>query len=307
MVNGIWVTMGNDDVRQAVLNDTTQLLRYFRETNELQEQRGYYPLENYPLEAKLALAWAGNESPAGFGETPPHRLFNYRDKKLDLNGYRWDAVSVDTLRQMRELMVSSGWVTDGVEATVANLEYYFYFNLGVTASTHWNYTNPVRPGAKEGYIVIDGEKVLNHGFQNVNFLFRYYLEHNKGIGSCLEEEAFIDAWSKSWGIATTGLWLNPKTEGVYGHTFVTYYEPKSMTWKAYQKQLEVQQVDCFIYIYKMPVIQRNFLWTGALKEDPNRWDGGMVHVIKNLTISEFASTFSSGAPTSQMKEWLLYS
>lgn len=42
MVNGLWVTMGDDQVRESVRNDASQLLQYFRETNELQKQRGYY-------------------------------------------------------------------------------------------------------------------------------------------------------------------------------------------------------------------------------------------------------------------------
>ena len=307
MVNGLWVTMGVNQVGEAVKIDTSDLLAFFRETNELQKQAGYYQLENHPLEAKLALAWTGNECAAGFGENRPHRLFDYTDKSLTLNAYRWNVVEVETLRQMRKLMVGNGWIANSVDRTVANLEYYFYFNSGLTSSTHWNYTNPVRPGAKEEYIVIDGERVLNHGHQNVDFVFRYYLEHNMGIGSCSDEEAFIDSWCKSWGIATTGLWLNPKTEGEFAHTYVSYYEPQSMSWKAYQEQLNVVQGDSFVYIYKMPVSQKRFLWTGVLKENPNRWDGGMVHIIKNLSISEFKSMFASGVPTSEMKQWLLYS
>jgi hypothetical protein len=307
MVNGIWLTIGDDKVKLAVRNDTTQLLRYLRETDELQQQRGYFQLESYPLEAKLALAWTGNESPAGFGEDRPYRLFDYRTKPLPLNGYQWNGVNVTTLRQMRQLMFTNRWINDSADTTIANLEYYFYFNQGLTVSTHWNYTNPARPGAKEGYIMIEGERVLDHGFQNVNFLFSYYLKHGMGIGSCLDEEAFIDAWSKSWGIATTGVWLNPKGEGFDAHNFVTYYEPRSMTWKVYSGQLKAMWVDCFVYVYKMPVIQGNFLWVGALKENPNRWDGGMVHVITNISIGEFDSMFSGGVQTSQMMQWLLYS
>jgi len=307
MVNGLWVTMGDEQVREAVKKDASDLLMFFRETDELQGQKGYFQLENYPLEAKIALTWTGNECTAGFGETRPHRLFDYKRKRLALNGYRWNTVEIESLRQMRKLMVDNRWITDNVDKTVANLEYYFYFDRGLTVSTHWNYTAPVRPGAKEEYIVIDGERVLNHGHQNVDFLLRYYLEHNVGVGSCLDEEAFIDSWCKSWGIATTGLWLNPKGEGHYAHTYVIYYEPRSRFWRAYEGQLRVMLVDCFVYIYKMPVLQKSFLWTGALRENPNRWDGGMVHILKDLSISEFTSMFSIGVSTPQMKQWLLYS
>jgi len=307
MVNGLWVTIGEDQVRQAVRTDANNILVFLRETNELQNQKGFPQLETFPLEGKLALAWTGNECTAGFGETRPHRLFDYTRKKLGLNGYRWNTVEIETLRQMRSMMVEKGWIDQSVDKIVSNMEYYFYFNRGLGSSTHWNFTAPVRPGAKEEYVVIDGENVLNHGHQNVDFLFRYYIEHDMGVGDCLDEEAFVDAWCKSCGIATTGMWLNPKSEGEYAHTYITYYEPASRSWRAYDGQLRIMQVDCFIDIYKLPVIQRNFLWTGALKENPNRWDGGMVYIIKNLPISEFRSQFSVGVPTSQMKQWLLYS
>ena len=306
MVNGLWVTMGDEQVSHAVRNDTTQLLSYFRETSELQRQRGYAQLETYPLEAQIALAWTGNECAAGFGENRPYRLFDYTNSRLGLSGYYWDTVSVETLRGMRALMLSNMWITKNADNTVANLEHYFYFDVGLTRSSHWNFTNPVRPGAKEEYVVIDGEKVLNHGHQNVNYIFRYYLQHNMGVGSCLDEEAFIDAWCKSWGIATVGLWLNPKAEGQYAHTYVSYYEPQSQSWRAYDGQLRVVQQDCFVYVYKMPVSQDDFLWTGTLRENPNRWDGGMVHILKDLTISQFKTMFSKGVPSPQMKQWLLY-
>lgn len=63
MVNGLWVTMGDNPVRESVKKDTSGLLAFLRETNELQEQRGYYRLEAHTLEAKILLAWTGNQAP----------------------------------------------------------------------------------------------------------------------------------------------------------------------------------------------------------------------------------------------------
>jgi len=64
--NGFWVTIGDEEVRQAVKRDTGNLLPYFRETNELQKRRGHPLLEDYPLEAKICLTWTANAAPYGF-------------------------------------------------------------------------------------------------------------------------------------------------------------------------------------------------------------------------------------------------
>ena len=54
MVNGLWLTMGTDEVGAAVRNDTGGLLAFLRETNAIHESRGYFRLEDLPLEAKIA-------------------------------------------------------------------------------------------------------------------------------------------------------------------------------------------------------------------------------------------------------------
>ena len=223
MVNGLWVTMGDDQVSQAVRNDTTQLLRYFRETNELQQQKGYYRLEDYPLEAKLMMAWTANYSPSG---GRPYPLRFYEEKRLPLAAYEWNQVSLTTLRKMRDLMNLNAWVTADVGQTIGSLEYYFYFDLGPGGgnSRHWRYSS-----SENTYIDADGQKVLNHDMNNVDFEFDYYLQHGYGIGDCGDESGLVDAFAKSWGIATTFVLRQAtnETQVVYSHMSVAYYEPKS--------------------------------------------------------------------------------
>jgi len=60
MVNGFWVTVGDSQVRSDVWNDTSPLLTFFRETNEIQRQKGFPPLESYVLEAKICLAYTSS-------------------------------------------------------------------------------------------------------------------------------------------------------------------------------------------------------------------------------------------------------
>lgn len=307
MVNGLWITIGDDQVREAVHNDTTQLLRYFRETNELQRRVGRYQLEEYSLEAKLILGWTANYSPSG---GRPYPLRFYVNKKLPLTGYEWNTVSVDTLRKMRDLMDQNGWVTTDVGKTIGNVEYYFYFDLGPGGgnSRHWRYSS-----SENTYIEIDGQKVLNHDMNNVGFEFNYFLQNGFGIGDCGDESGLVDAFAKSWGVATTFVLRQASnaTQVIYSHMSVTYYEPKSKLWQMYEQQANVgieQPYQFTLYILRPPVNQVGYLdyWTDPVNRV--RWFGNMYYIPKEtFKISEIKSLFLSGISDGQMKQWLLYS
>jgi len=125
MVHGLWVTMGDQQVREAVKKDTSDLLVFLRETNELQRIRGYHPLEEYPLEAKLSLSYRSYLSILSGAFTlyydptclSPYQVFDPQTghiKPFPLRGYKWGTVSLDTLRQMRKVMDSKGWITGDV-------------------------------------------------------------------------------------------------------------------------------------------------------------------------------------------------
>jgi len=309
MVNGLWVTMGDGQVREAVKKDSSDLLIFFTETNELQKQVGYYPLEDYPLEAKICLAWAGNMTPIH----GPHALvgyeshYDYLSTRLDPRGYSWNTLSISTLRLMREEAVKKHWIDNDPTKTISNLEYYFYFNLGPTRSSNWLYTNT--PESNET-IEIAGEKVRNWSIMNVNFIFDYYLRTGTGIGACTDETAFIDALAKSWGIATTSLWRGGYSDGkmITQHYYNIYYEPKTHTWRAYEGQLrgEVEiQSAVYMFIFRPPVHQPGYLQIWPIA---GLFDGGnMFYIEPDTTIARIHDAFSNGIPTSQMKQWLLYS
>ena len=108
MANGLWATIGDAQVRDALKKDASDLLTFFRETNELQKQNGYPPLEDYPLEAKVCLAWTANRATL----RGPYNFYRYNPniKTMTLEKYEWNTVSVETLRKMREKMVDAGWI-----------------------------------------------------------------------------------------------------------------------------------------------------------------------------------------------------
>jgi hypothetical protein len=113
--NGLWVTMGDERVIEAVKTDANELLTFFRETNEMQKQRGYYQLEDLPLEARILLAWAGGMGVAGASDQP-FRLENLRTKGVYREAYDWNTVSINTLRKTRALVYEK-WVDQDVNLT----------------------------------------------------------------------------------------------------------------------------------------------------------------------------------------------
>jgi hypothetical protein len=253
MVNGFWVTVGDDQVRDLVMRDANDLLLFFRETNTLRVQHGYYPLESYPIEALSSLVWTGNMSP-NMGPFPiiwgmrttvgVMEGYVSRGLRVDQRAYKWNTVSVETLREMRATADRMKWVSNDVGETVNNLEEYFFFSNGVftTDFKHWDWGHPDTPG-QETYIEVDGEKVLDYIILNVDFYFERFKATGKGIGTCNDEASWIDAWCKSWGIATDLIWRGgPAPDGnSVKHWHIIYYDPDSGSWKAceYQLRLEV--------------------------------------------------------------------
>ena len=323
MINGLWVTMGDNQVREAVERDTSDFLAFFRETNGLQKQRGYYALEDYPLEAKVALAWTANSAL----RDGPHSIFRgpnsenpYRNKRrMDLAGYLWDTVNVTTLRNMRTFMDDEKIVAPDTAVTVGNLEHYLYFSnvrstgeKGGMDSDHWYYVYEDLTPNRVATIIVDGEPVKNYVINNVDWLFSYLVQNGKGIGQCGDEAALVDGFAKSFGIATlpAGRMVKLSENTRTGHGYVVYYQPKTIDWRVYENQLymDIGWIPggsiAYFTIIKPPVNQHAYLrdWMEGVF-----WCGTMTYLWRDTTLQVIRDTFVKGLPTSQMKQWLLYS
>jgi len=302
MVNGLWLTIGDEQVRQAVKKDTSDLLVFFRETDQLQSLKGFQRLEYLPLEAKICLAWTGGYSTSG---GRPYPLQLYKDRKLPFRGYVWDTVSSQTLRKMRDLMETKGWMVGSVDITVASVERYLYF------STHWNYTG----NTETEYIEVDGERVLVHDMNNVDFTFEYFLENDKASGDCGDESGLVDAFAKSWGIATTYVlhqsYDDTMTEIIWSHMKIGYYEPVSKTWKICEEQLNVGIIEPYrftLYVYRPPTKLPDYLNYHPNPSFRFRAYGNVCYAFeRQLSAGEIKTMFLRGIASAEMKLWLLYS
>lgn len=304
--DGLWITIGDDEVKQAVYKDSNDLLNFFRETNEVQKARGYYQLEEYPLEAKLYLSWRGNDLGRGGhvhyglmsgGPTQPkavniHIFYENQIKRITLGDYIWNNVSISTLIKIREYIDNKRLFNKNADMFVSILENYFRGYI---------FTEP-----KDDWLTYRGEKTVNHNMNNANLEFDYLLENGKAIGVCDDEMTIVDAFLKSWGIPSGSMTRTYGTEDGSNHTHVFYYEPALRTWKSYEQQLTIgAQFECNVYIFLPPIIQHNYY---IYYQDNLQWYMKMLnlyHKILGVSGNEVKELFIKGVPTSEVKQWIL--
>ena len=332
IANGLWISIGDDQVRVAVQKDTGLMLAFGRETSDWQISRGLpYNLEEYPLEAKITWAWTGNVTPVfgPFGLSDDSDSQNFMKKRLPLEGYSWNTVSVETLRKMRKMSTTPEAMVPPINAPgqvifdntpvriMHNLEYYFYFmndRIQGPSSEHWDYADSRWDNTSRD-ILLDGRTVKNYLIFNIDAMFdEQYTRTGKLTGGCWDETAWIDAWAKSMGISTTALWRvgwdSNHNFNRYNHAFNVFYDPIANEWTADGQQLNIGEGTGERYqltnIFKPPVNQHDYLRT---KWYDNHFEitGNFFHTLYDLTNSEIAKMWSEGVSTATMKQWLLYS
>jgi len=239
--------------------------------------------EAFPLEAMTCLSWTGGLSP----DTGPHALINYVDRKLTLEGYRWNNVTVDTLRKMRKLLHDRGWVDRDPRETLARIEDHF--------SDCW----------------------VNNRYDtnNVQYILDHYVSTGKGIGGDRDKAVLISALLKSWGIATNFVrsTLYPKWNPTvsFDHVHNVCFDPESKLWMTSDRELteyaryeSEKEGNVFVFgVFRPPVMQSGYLsWKEWGPKDlaVNAWCR-----LAGFTPSRVHTEFSRGFPTSEMKTVIL--
>ena len=287
MTSGLFMTMGDDQVRRQVRLDNSAMLNMSREISESQKSSGYFPLGDMPLEAKIAWAWRGSENVG-------YKLIYLRDdgKRIDEAVYSSVAVSVSTLKEMRQF-VTNEWLSHRIDETMKKME-----NLYIMLPQYWAGQTPSWALGDEGdRVVLDA-----------NHVWQYFEAHGKGIGVCVDESTFVDALAKSVGIAAIPIKVggarkdNSKLEA---HAFVLYYDPDLKLWKSYKDQVEVvssaYKPPYWIDLYLPPVRQTALLWSRApvVGSPPMFATAGYRPTIVNIGEVDF---LVKGIATSQLRD-----
>lgn len=303
MDNGLYVTMGDDEVRQAVYKDVNDFLVFGRETSERQKALGLpYNLEEYPLEAEISWAWRGNYS-AMSGRI--QHLPSYKNKKLDMWAYQFTTIDKSSLVKMLDEIIKRRWDYTVPKDFISNLEWFFYFDRGAKAgnSSHW-----ISKSGDET-IVVDDKLIVNHDMSNADFVFDYFLRNGCGIGDCGDETTLIDALSKAYGIATdpVSYAIFDDNGNLYRHFYNIYFDPLNKTWGAYQGHTEnsgypncfnnKQDANLKFFINRPPIYQEKYLSGDYTKPD---YSGNTVYITDKYTISELKKLLL-GFPTSDVK------
>ena len=313
MDNGIWVTMGDKEVIASVRNDTINLLTFLRETNQLQEQEGYYPLESYPLEAKIVLGWTGGESPDA---AKSHALSLFLGKQLDLKSYHWDFTSVDTYRNMQAFMMNPNssipLLSKSALWTLHDLNVYFQYN-----GPHWVYT---LHGGPSQTVVVDGESMSNWEYGSTNYCFSRFLSTGIVYGVSYDHLPFIDSLLKSVGIASTHVYLTsahtPSNQSL--NDFNIVYVPETRVWvgdpsvimngaSEGTKWVPGAVNESHLVLFKPPVDQAEYLTGMAqdrIKEDhcPDVDFCDMIYPeYSNAYTSILGTSYEKGIPFNTMK------
>jgi len=231
MDNGIFITVGTEEVKKAVKEDMNEYLKFGRETSEWQKALNLsYNLEEYPLEAKLF--WADRAGTSLIGGSydlyGPDKLRgkseDFRKEKLPLKGYEWDIVSLETLKEMRKEFLNDFMDYKGDIISFAGfLDNYFRYS-STNSTSHWIYTSGKN---KEKYLKnpvdMEGRNTILINYGNVDWNWKHYQETGKGIGVCLENAELISNILKSYGISSAEVQLVKYENGRLAHVeFVAF-------------------------------------------------------------------------------------
>lgn len=317
VVNGLWVTMGDDDVRDAVFRDASSMLSYGRETSEWQRGIGLpYNIEDYPFEAKICWAWTGNDPGRGghyiidhmYSGKPVdnptgkslniHPLIEHKQTRIDLKAYLWNTVDPGNLPKMKKLIMEKKWFNADASMTAG------YIDQGL-----WNiqiYTSP-----NDDFIVVDGEKTVNHNMNNADFELEYLTETGHTIGVCDDQATTADAFLKSVGIPSDLMvttWQASAGAGA-SHTHIFYFDPERGIWTALKYQFGPGSDSPMwnVYLVRPPENQGEYLSTHKDSVQPyftKMMDSYVL--ISRVTPGDVQRRFGVGIGGAQVKQWLLY-
>ena len=299
MVNGLWITVGDDKVGQAVHRGASDMLVFGRETSEMQRTAGLlYDLDSYPLEAKIAWAWTGSMTP---NVPSPNEYVlvspKYLGRRLDIFAYEWMTADPAGLREKRSWLMASGLMNNDLSKTVESIEYYLYFDRDQAGKTkHWRYSR-----GELGNVTVDGIVVASWGINNADFQFENLVTKGYGIGNCRDESTLADVLLKSIGVASD---ITESSVFYDGHTFVMYFDPNRNAWGASERQIGVGSPwagEGMTYVFVPPINQHGYLRAWTVHGDI--FAGNQYYVIRFDTYSQISSMLHTGIPTHEVRDY----
>jgi len=314
IVNGLWVSMGDEQVRAAVQRDTSLMLTFGRETSEWQRSVGLsYNLEQYPLEAKVCWAWTGNDPGRG-GHYIIDRLYSGKSvsnptgkslnlhplteytQRLDLKGYVWNTVDPNNLARIRQFILDKKYGANEMSQVAITIDQRLNSVL--------DYKSP-----NDSFIVVNGETTVNHNMNNANFEFEYLLSTGKIIGVCDDRATIVDAFLKSIGISSSVM-IHVWGFGGASHTHIFYYDAGLSSWSAPNFEFELGSQLTYsmanVYLVRPPLNLKGYLSTHSDLVWPSWSMLSSYYLMGKVSPTAVRNQFQTGIGSGQMKQWLIY-
>jgi hypothetical protein len=319
MAHGVFLSLSNDaDLGIAVYDDVGGFITFLRTVNDQQIMSNLAPLESYPLEALLALAWRANDW-GRFGRvfntlganacpgvdyetsTPSniHNFYEYATRPMTAKDYRFNTVSTTTLSEMSDYLRARDWT----DAKSIRRSPFMYGSQWVYAHDYPGYTAPC-----ENWAVIDGEKTRPTNICNPDYVWQVFKSTGKGYGVSDDCNAFYEALIKSVGIAGIAIdyaW-NASDMSDDSHEETLYYDPATNAWYASGfagGEIPIAS-SMHIFIFRPPAIWTNFFDFPNPINDRYQHIPNLYHKMLNVNGTEFSSQLEKGIPSSEIHDWL---
>ena len=315
--NGLFIAIGDDEVKKTSSEDSLELLQYFRDVNEWQKKTGIFPLENLPLLEKMFLTSFMNESVFHDSKKPGKLSFReFMTRTMSIENYKWVTPEISTLKEMKDfvektILPKSGSNTDNIANTTDD----YFFGSGFRK--HWIF--PLKYNKEKDIlerdfpdINIDGINIFPRDFNNTDFEWKFFKENGKGIGDCGDESSLVLTILKSVGISSWNVryvleYKFREETHFCSHRHIIYYSPIKRKWFAPKLQLyidmqEEQKPNPFFLIYDSDVPTYNIY--EFIKHNSSLWPNCyLTYNIKTLNL--FKKTFyNDGFPESEMKKFI---
>jgi len=326
MSHGIFITLGDSEVRKAVYEDLGSFLRFMRNLNDYQETHNIAQLESFPLEAKLALAWRANDLGRfgrvfyGLGSNACpgaqratlepaniHNFYENRNRPISLKDYRFICLANDTLNEMSQYVMEH-WKT-GTGRGFADGTAQRIRGSTIAYGESWIYARPVKgrpPPPCENWVTIDGEVTRPTNINNPNYVWQLFKSTGKGYGVSDDFNAFYDALIKSVGIAGVAIdyiWGDVESDRGESHEETIYYDPSANRWKPSRFGPVSSNMD--VFIFRPPAIQTNFFefFIPDRRGDNYMRIPNLYHKMIGIDGAEFGTKLKKGIPSSEIYDW----
>jgi hypothetical protein len=257
------VTIGDDEVDEAVRNYVPQIFDLVKETDQIIKQHGAdWQAKDYPLEACVGLVWKGpgNTYPTFKGmETPSNFGWQgiFYERPIKKWEFEWLFPKIKTLKEMRTFLIDKGFVDSSVEDPAIDMklpvclefdpnfkgwpvkmlhEMCYQDNISQITTKLDDYLiqgiNHFESGTDDWsyWLSINGKQVHDTHIANIDWQWNRFKEKGRILGECGDVSYMEGIFLRSINITTIDAGVGRPVGG--GHALSASYIPKDHIWRA---------------------------------------------------------------------------